>query len=87
MQLIIHQKVTNFTDWHTAFDNDAESRRNAGLTVLQVWKEQDSDTQAFVLLEVKDRAKAESWLSRSNALSTDDKGTVQTTSAYFLETK
>ena len=85
MQMICHLEVTDFTAWKNAFDADAESRRNAGLTVMQVWKHTDSNTKATVLLDVNDRKKADEWLSRSNALSSDDQGTVTSTSAYFVK--
>jgi hypothetical protein len=87
MQMIVHQQVTNFADWKAAFDNDDEARRNAGLSVLQVWKDADSDTHAFFLLNVNDRAKAQAWIDRSDALASDDGGTVTSSSAYFLDTK
>ena len=87
MQLIVHQQVTAFPDWKAAFDNDNEARRNAGLSVLQVWKDADSDSHAFFLLNVNDREKAQAWIDRSNALASDDGGTVTSSSAYFLETK
>ncbi len=86
MQMIVHQNVTGFAAWKTAFEADAEARRNAGLTVLQVWTHADSDTHAFILLEVKDRDKAQGWIDRSNALASDDGGTVTSSSAYFIET-
>ena len=47
MQMICHHEVTDFDAWKTAFDADDEARRNAGLTVLQVWKHVDSTTHAF----------------------------------------
>lgn len=87
MQMIVHLEVTDFGKWKTAFDNDAEARRNAGLTVLQIWKDADSDTHAFVLLAVNDRAKAQTWVDRSDGLSVDDDKTVLSSSTYFLETK
>ena len=85
MQMICHHEVTDFTAWKNAFDADSEARRNAGLTVLQVWKHTDSTTHAFFLLDVNDREKAENWLKRSDALSGDDNGTVTSASAYFLD--
>lgn len=86
MQMIVHQNVAGFADWKKAFDADDEARRNAGLTVLQVWKDADSDTHAFFLLEVADRDRAQAWIDRSNALAAGDGGTVTSSSAYFLET-
>jgi len=85
MQMICHHEVTDFDAWKTAFDADAESRRSAGLTILQVWKHTDSTTHAFFLAEVNDRANAESWLKRSDALTVDDNATVTSASAYFLD--
>ena len=85
MQMICHLDVTDFAAWKEAFDADAEARSNAGLTVMQVWKHADSSTKATVLLNVNDRKRAEEWLSRSNALSSDDKGTVTNASAVFVK--
>ncbi len=85
MQMICHLDVTDFAAWKAAFDADAEARSNAGLTVMQVWKHADSSTKATVLLNVNDRKRAEEWLSRSNALNSDDKGTVTNASAVFVK--
>ena len=86
MQMICHYTVTGYDAWKQAFDADDESRRDAGLSVLQIWRHADSDTHAFVLMEVNDRARAEAWLHRSAALSGDDNGTVENASPYFIET-
>lgn len=86
MQLISHYFVTDFATWKTAFDADGESRSQAGLTVLQIWKDADSTDHAFVLCEVNDRARAEDWTKRTDALSSDDGGTVTRASHFFIET-
>jgi hypothetical protein len=85
MQMICHFDVTDFASWKEAFDADAEARRDAGLSVLQIWQHADSSTKASVLLNVNDRKRADDWLSRSNALSSDDKGTVTSSTAYFVK--
>jgi hypothetical protein len=86
MQLICHFEVTNFADWQTAFAADEEARRDAGLSVLQIWRDADSTTHAFALLNVNDRKRADAWITRSNALSSDDASTVTSASHYFIET-
>lgn len=86
MQMLCHQKITDFANWKSAFDADGEVRRNAGLTVLQVWKDADSSNFAFFLLQVADRARAQAWIDRSAALTADDKTTVIQSTAYFIET-
>lgn len=86
MQMICHFEVTNFSDWQTAFLADDEARRDAGLTVLQIWRDADSTTHAFALLSVNDRPRAEGWITRSNALHSDDANTVTHASHFFIET-
>ncbi len=86
MQMICHFEVTKFGDWQTAFNADDEARRDAGLSVLQVWRDADSTTHAFALLSVNDRPRAETWITRSNALSSDDASTVTHASHFFIET-
>ncbi len=86
MQLIVHFEITNFTAWQTAFTADTEARRDAGLSVLQIWRDADSTTHAFALLSVNDRAKADKWIIRSNALSSDDDSTVLHASHFFVKT-
>lgn len=86
MQLICHFEVTAFDAWKTAFDADDEARRDAGLGVLQIWRDADSTTHAFALLSVNDRVRADAWIDRSAALKGDDAGTVTAQSYYFIET-
>ncbi len=85
-QLICHFEVTKFDDWQTAFNADDEARRDAGLGVLQIWRDADSTTHAFALLSVNERSRAEMWITRSNALSSDDASTVTHASHFFIET-
>ncbi|MBB3995019.1 hypothetical protein GGR95_002669 [Sulfitobacter undariae] len=86
MQLICHFEVTDFTAWQTAFAADEEARRDAGLSVLQIWRDADNPKRAFTLLTVNDRDRADQWITRSNALSSDDASTVTQASHYFIET-
>jgi len=85
-QMICHFEVTSFEAWHRAFNSDNEARRDAGLSVLQIWRDADSTTHAFALLTVNDRAKADAWITRSNALSSDDDSTVLHASHFFIKT-
>jgi hypothetical protein len=85
-QMICHFEVTDFFAWQTAFTADDEARRDAGLGVLQIWRDADSTTHAFALLDVNDRSRAEGWITRSNALSSDDNSTVTHASHFFIQT-
>ncbi|GAA4217879.1 hypothetical protein J4E08_14985 [Sagittula sp. NFXS13] len=50
----------------SAFDADAEARGQAGLTLLQMWKE---GSARWALFTVNDGQKARDWLSKESALS------------------
>ncbi len=86
MQMICHHLITDFDAWKAAFDADDEARRAAGLSVLQVWRDKHDGKHAFFLLQVNDRDRAQAWIDRSDALASDDKGTVTQATAYFVET-
>ena len=38
-QMIAHYSVTEYAQFKTAFDADAEDRGNNGLSLLQLWRE------------------------------------------------
>lgn len=63
MTLQLLTRHTSFDDAH--HDSDAENRASAGLTLLQRWTE---DSTTWLLYEVNDQAKAQSWLARADSL-------------------
>lgn len=86
MQLICKFDLTDFDSWKRAFDADDEARRQAGLSVLQIWRVADDTERALVLLNVNDRARAKEWINRSDALQSDDGGTVTNATHHFVRT-
>lgn len=62
LQLLAHYKAFDQAE----FDAHAESRGQAGLTLLQLWKAEDGSLWA--LFTVNDRGKAAGWLEREGAL-------------------
>jgi len=63
MQLLCHYDTADFAAWKAAFDADAEDRRLAGLTLLQMWRSADRASAVICLFEVNDRKKAEGWIA------------------------
>lgn len=68
MQLILTFATAGFDAWKTDYDAHAETRDNAGLTMLQMWRDADDPDRVVVLFEVSDRARAEAWLHQQTAL-------------------
>ena len=79
MQLIVTFDTTGFDAWKADYDAHSETRNNAGLTMMQMWRDADDSNRAVVLFEVSDRKRAEDWLRQQKAL----KGGA---SAQFLKT-
>jgi hypothetical protein len=64
MQLLIDYTTASFPAWKAEFDADAENRMQAGLTLLQMWREADNPNAVACLFEVNDRARAQAWLDK-----------------------
>ncbi len=79
MNLLLHlTPATPYDAWKADFDAHAETRSQAGLTLLQLWRTADGPG-VTALFEVNDRAKAQRWID--NEAATD--GPVD---AHFLRT-
>ena len=61
MNLLTHHSPASYDDWKAAFDGDAEARMQAGLTLLQLWRDVDG-TGVTALFEANDRKKAQAWV-------------------------
>ncbi|HQU70282.1 MAG TPA: hypothetical protein PLI43_19095 [Albidovulum sp.] len=79
MQLIVTFATSGFDAWKADYDAHSETRDNAGLTMMQMWRDADDANRALVLFEVSDRARAAQWVKDETAL----KGGI---SAQFLRT-
>ncbi|WP_299838527.1 hypothetical protein [uncultured Paracoccus sp.] len=60
MQMIAHYKVNDYSTFKTAFDNDAEDRDTAGLSLLQLWREDNGN--AWALYQVNNAKAARDYL-------------------------
>ncbi|CTQ31369.1 DUF3303 family protein [Jannaschia rubra] len=63
MNLLLHQTPASYDDWKRDFDAHTETRMNAGLTLLQLWRDLDG-SGVTALFQVNDRKKAQDWLDR-----------------------
>ncbi len=70
MQLIVTFDTAGFDAWKSDFDDRAEARGQAGLTMLQMWRDADDTSCAVILFEVSDRKRAEEWVRTESALHT-----------------
>ena len=62
MQMLVTIETGDFDAFKTGFDGEAEKRMNAGLTLMQMWREAEAPTTVVCLFDVNDRDKAKAWL-------------------------
>jgi hypothetical protein len=79
IQLLCQLETADFPGWKRDFDSEATDRMEAGLTLLQIWRDADRRSGVFLLFEVNDRDRAEAWLRKEQGFG----GPMQ---AHFLET-
>jgi hypothetical protein len=66
MQLLIHLTPGDYDAWKRDFDANAETRMQAGLTLMQLWRAA-SGGEVTALFEVNDRGRAKDWVDRESA--------------------
>ena len=64
MQLLCQLDTADFDGWKADFDTEAADRMEAGLTLLQMWRDADSRSRVLMLFEVNDRRLARGWLDK-----------------------
>lgn len=82
-QLIANYQVTDYASFKAAFDADAEDRGNAGLSLLQLWRE--SGSSAWALYSVSDADRAREYLGGAAGVFNTQAG-VTATAFHFVET-
>ena len=68
MQLLATFTTPDYRAWKADFVAHTEDRANAGLGLMQLWRDADDPTRAVVLFEVRDRTRALDWLKEQQAL-------------------
>lgn len=84
MQLLANYRIsTGYDRFRSAFDADSEDRGQNSLSLLQLWREDDSSVWA--LYDVADAATARSYLNGAAGVFNSQAG-VTATDFHFVET-
>ena len=82
-QMIARYSFSDAAAFRTAFDNDAEDRANNGLSLLQLWRE--NDQTGWALFSVSDARTARAYLEGAAGVFNSQAG-VTGTEFHFVET-
>lgn len=87
MQALVRYTFTDYARFRAAFDADAEDRGLNGLSLLQLWREGQSEGggSAWALYQVNDAKSARAYLSGGDAAFASQAGAAVST-VHFVET-
>lgn len=83
MQLLAHYRIGDYATFKPAFDADAEDRSHNGLSLLQLWREDEANIWA--LFNVTNPKAAKDYLDGAAGVFNSQAG-VTGTNFHFVET-
>lgn len=83
MQMIAHYSIGDYAKFKAAFDADSEDRGHNGLSLLQLWREDEGS--AWALFSVGDAKAARAYLGGAAGVFNSQAG-VTAASFHFVET-
>ena len=64
MQLLVRNKVKEFSKWYTYFMADSAAAAEYGVTLACLWQTLDDPNDVFFLLDVEDVDRANAFMAR-----------------------
>lgn len=64
MQMLVRNKVEDFSKWRTAFLSDSAAAAEYGLTLQSLWQSVDDPNNVFFVLNVADVDQANAFMAR-----------------------
>jgi hypothetical protein len=61
--MLCRNRVVDFGRWKRVFDSHADAAREAGLTLVNLWRGLEDQNDVFFLLEVSDLEKARAFVT------------------------
>ena len=83
--MLCRNRVKDFPKWKKIFDSHAKAHREAGLFLLDFWRDIEEPNNLFFLFEVKDIAKARVFINNPEAAAAGKAAGVMDGEYHFLE--
>lgn len=64
MQMLVRNKVKDFSKWHALFLSDSAAAAEYGVTLRSLWQSADDPNNVFFLLDVADVDQANAFMAR-----------------------
>ncbi len=86
MQLLVRNKVKDFSTWYAYFDEESAAAAEYGVTLAGLWQKADDPNNVFFLLDVEDVDRANAFMARPESQEIGLKSGVIDGEFHFLET-
>ncbi len=64
MQLLVRNRVKDFSKWYAYFEKDSAAAAKYGVTLMRLWQTADDLNNVFFLLDVEDVDRANAFMAR-----------------------
>ena len=85
LYLLCRNKVADFQQWKRSFDSHANAHHEAGLYLLDIWRNLEDRHEVFFTFEVRDLNKARAFISAPAAAASAQAAGLLEGEYHFLE--
>ncbi len=85
MQLLVRNKVKDFSKWYAYFKENSVAAAEQGLTLAALWQTVDDPNDVFFLLDVEDVDRANAFMARPESQEIGIKSGVIDGEFHYLE--
>ena len=87
MQLLVRNKVKDFSTWYRYFaaDSDSVAAAEYGVTLVRLWQIADDPNDVFFLLDIEDVDRAKAFMARPESQELGVKSGVIDGEGHFLD--
>ncbi len=83
--MLCRNRVADFEKWKSVFDSNAPALRDAGLRLVNLWRDVEEPNNVFFLFEVTDTDKARAFINNPAAAEAGKTSGVLDGECHFLE--
>jgi hypothetical protein len=85
MQLLVRNRVRDFSTWHAYFEQDSAAATEHGLTLVRLWQSAEDPNDVWFLLNVEDVDAANTFMARPESQEIGIKSGVIDGEFHYLE--
>jgi len=85
MQLLVRNKVKDFSKWHAYFMQDSGAAAKYGVTLARLWQTAEDPNNVFFLLDIEDIDRTNAFMARPESQEIGVKSGVIDGEFHYLE--